>query len=65
MNLKLPLLLGCCLLVATTTCAGTSGSLGEDAPGKTKRKFTLRLPIGSKALTTLLKSFPKSLHLSL
>ena len=36
MNLKLPLLLGCCLLVATTTCAGTSGSLGEDAPGKNK-----------------------------
>ena len=58
MNLKLPLLLGCCLLVATTTCAGTSGSLGEDAPGKNKA-------IGSKALTTLLKSFPKSLHLSL
>lgn len=65
MNLKLPLLLGCCLLVATTTCAGTSGSLGEDAPGKNKAEVYITTPIGSKALTTLLKSFPKSLHLSL
>ena len=36
MNLKLPLLLGCCLSIAMTAFAGNSASLGEDAAGKKK-----------------------------
>ena len=36
MNLKLPLLLGCCLFAAITACAETSASLDADAAGKKK-----------------------------
>ena len=36
MNLKLPLLLGCCLFAAITACAETSASLDENAAGKKK-----------------------------
>ena len=44
MNLKLPLLLGCCLFAAITACAETSASLDENAAGKKKAEETEFIP---------------------
>ena len=59
MNLKLPLLLGCCLLVATTTCAGTSGSLGEDAPGKNKAEVYITTADRQQSFNHITQEFSK------
>ena len=64
MNLKLPLLLGCCLFAAITACAETSASLDADAAGKKKADVYITTADRQQSFTQLRSSL-KLLRLNL